>query len=203
MSHSRTAQKRSWITLAYKMPPEPASRRVAVWRKLKSMGAVYLQSGVCVLPGTREHQRRCRLIEREIEEMDGEAILLKTESMDARTTEKVVARFAVERDEAYGEFISRCDDFEAEIARERKADKFIYAEVEENEVDLVKLRTWLERIQRLDFFGAPRRCEANERLARCAMILDQYARDVFERQAEADLDIPGHGAAGSGKTRDR
>lgn len=173
---------KDWLMLTYKVPSEPAKRRIALWRKLKALGAVYLQNGVCMLPKTSEHLRRLRVLEREIADMGGEAILLETTSLDQAQTDKVIARFMAERDEAYAEFISRCDDFEAEIAKERAADKFIYAEVEENEEDLAKLRTWLEKITRLDFFDAPLRAEAEARLTRCAEILDDYAREVFERE---------------------
>lgn len=38
----------SWL-LTYKVPPEPAAKRIALWRRLKGMGAVYLQKGVCLL----------------------------------------------------------------------------------------------------------------------------------------------------------
>ena len=41
-----------WLLLTYKIAPEPARLRVSVWRKLKGMGAVYLQGGVCLLPKT-------------------------------------------------------------------------------------------------------------------------------------------------------
>jgi Protein ChrB, N-terminal len=173
-----------WLLLTYKVPPEPAKRRIALWRKLKGLGAIYLQNGVCVLPRTDAHLRRLKVLEREIAEMGGEAILLKTASLDRAQEDKVLARFAAERDEAYVEFISRCSDFEGEISRERAASKFTYAEVEENEEDLAKLRSWLDKIVRLDFFGAPLRDEARACLEGCATILDDYARDVFELQDE-------------------
>ncbi len=173
-----------WLLLTYKVPPEPAKRRIWLWRKLKSLGAIYLQNGVCVLPRTDTHLRRLKVLEREIVDMGGEAILMTTASLDRVQEEKVRARFAVERDEAYVEFISRCDDFEGEIARESAAGKFTYAEVEENEEDLEKLRKWLDKIVLLDFFGAPLKDEAERRLERCAAILDDYACEVFERQDE-------------------
>ena len=94
----------------------------------------------------------------------------------------MITRFTAERNEAYQEFISRCADFEAEITKERGVAKFTYAEVQENEEDLAKLRTWLEKIVRLDFYEASLRSEAEERIARCASLLDAYAREVFERQ---------------------
>jgi hypothetical protein len=39
-----------WLVLVYRVPSEPASRRVAVWRELKRLGALYLQQCVCILP---------------------------------------------------------------------------------------------------------------------------------------------------------
>ena len=38
----------SWLLFTYKVPPEPASKRIALWRRLKGLGAVYLQNGVCL-----------------------------------------------------------------------------------------------------------------------------------------------------------
>lgn len=175
---------RSWLVLSYKVPPEPAKRRIALWRKLKALGAVYLQNGVCVLPKSDEHIRRLKVLENEIDEMQGESVLLETTGLDHAQEDKVIARFSSERNEAYVEFISRCKDFEAEIARERGIGKFSYAEVQENEEDLTKLRAWLDKIIRLDFYGAPLRVKAEEHIARCATLLDDYAREVFEAQDE-------------------
>lgn len=181
----------AWLLLTYKVPAEPAKRRIALWRKLKALGAVYLQSGVCLLPKMQEHLRRLKVLAREIAAMDGDAVLLETVGLDQAEEQKVIARFSAERNEAYQEFISRCADFEAEIAKERGVGKFTYAEIEENEEDLTKLRAWLEKIVRLDFYGASLRSEAETRLARCATILDDYAREVFEAQDE-NRPAPGH-----------
>ena len=104
----------------------------------------------------------------------------------------MIARFSAERNEAYREVISRCDDFASEIAKERGVGKFTYAEVEENEQDLTKLRAWLDKIVHLDFYGASLRSEAEEQLARCAALLDDYAREVFEAQDENLLNAESH-----------
>jgi hypothetical protein len=47
--------------------------------------------------------------------MDDNAFLLETVWFDRVQEQKVIARFSSERNEAYREFISRCDDFEAKI----------------------------------------------------------------------------------------
>ena len=111
----------AWLLLTYKVPAEPAKRRIALWRKLKALGAVYLQSGVCLLPKVELHVRRLKLLQNEITAMEGDAVLLETFGLDRVQEQKVIARFSSERNEAYQEFISRCGDFEAEIAKERES----------------------------------------------------------------------------------
>ncbi|MDQ1548465.1 MAG: hypothetical protein QOD27_123, partial [Microbacteriaceae bacterium] len=35
-----------WLVLIYKIPPEPTRLRAGAWRRLKSLGAIYLQNSV-------------------------------------------------------------------------------------------------------------------------------------------------------------
>lgn len=170
--------------ISYQVPSEPAAPRVAVWRKLKAMGAIYLNKGSCLLPDSHDHLRRLRLIANEIFEAGGEAFLIAAHGLEDADEERVVARFRADRDEAYEEFIDKCDDFEREVGKEVEAEHFTYAELEENDVDLRKLEGWLEKIVRLDFYGAARAAEARERLEGCRALLDDYARRVFDAQAE-------------------
>jgi hypothetical protein len=173
-------QQMTWLLIAYKVPPDSGSRRIALWRRLKGMGAVYLQSGVCLLPKSDDHVRRLKMLENDIAGMKGECVILETVALDAAQEEKALARFKADRDEAYEEFIDKCDDFEREVAKEVEAKHFTYAELEENDVDLKKLQGWLGKIKKLDFYGAARAAEAEERLKGCEALLDDYARRVFE-----------------------
>lgn len=173
-----------WLLLTYKVPPEPATKRVALWRRLKGMGAVYLQNGVCLLPKTDDHVRRLKMIENDISGMGGEAVILETLALDRIQEEKVVGRFRADRDEQYREFLGRCADFEKEIAKEIAINKFTYAELEEEDTDLKKLQGWLEKIKKLDFYGAPLAEEATERLRACEALLDSYAQRVFDAHDE-------------------
>jgi hypothetical protein len=174
----------TWLLMTYKVPPEPAAKRIALWRKLKGMGAIYLQNGVCMLPKTDDHIRRLKILENDISEMGGEAVLLETMASDKNQQEKVVARFTADRDEEYREFLGRCAEFEKEIAKEIAIEKFTYAELEEEDTDLKKLQGWLEKIRKLDFYGAPLAEEAAARLRGCEALLDNYAQRVFEAQSE-------------------
>jgi hypothetical protein len=148
------------------------------------MGAVYLQNGVCLLPKTDDHVRRLKMLENEITEMGGESVILATVALDRSQGEKVVARFKADRDEEYREFLAKCADFEAEIARETETCHFTYAELEENDADLRKLQSWLEKIRKLDFYSAPLAAEADQRLHACEASLDAFAQRVFDANDE-------------------
>lgn len=174
----------TWLLLTYKVPADPAAKRVAIWRRLKSMGAVYLQNGVCLLPKTDDHTRRLKMVENEVAEAKGDSVLLETVALDAAQENKVVARFKADRDDAYEEFIDKCDDFEREVAKEIEAAHFTYAELEENDVDLKKLQGWLVKIEKLDFYGGERAKEAQHRLQGCEAVLEDYAKRVFDAHEE-------------------
>ena len=144
------------------------------------MGGVYLQNGVCLLPKINDHARRLKMLQNDVAEMGGESVILETVALDRLQKEKLVARFKSDRDEEYREFISKCADFEAEIAKETAARHFNYAEIEENDVDLKKLQSWLGKIRKLDYYGATLAVEAEQRLRDCEALLEIYAQRVFE-----------------------
>lgn len=111
-------------------------------------------------------------------------MILETVALDRAQQEKVIGRFRADRDEEYREFLDKCRDFKAEIAKETKAKHFTYAELEENDVDLKKLREWLEKIRKLDFYEAPLSKQAQERLADCEALLEAYAQKVYDAHDE-------------------
>lgn len=170
----------TWILMTYKVPPEPAAKRIALWRRLKGMGAVYLQNGVCLLPQTDEHMRQLKILENDATEMGGETILLITSSLDKKQEAKVVARFKADRDDQYREFLGKCDAFEAEIAKEIAKKKFTFAELEEEDAELKKLQKWLEKISSLDFYKASLSASASDRMTHCESMLADYAQRVFD-----------------------
>jgi hypothetical protein len=174
----------AWLLLTYKVPPEPATKRIALWRRLKGMGAIYLQNGVCLLPKTDDHVRRLKMLENDVSGMGGESVILETVALDRAQEDKVVSRFKADRDDQYREFLGRCADFEKEIAKEIAINKFTYAELEEEDTDLKKLQGWLEKIKKLDFYGAPLADEAAQRLRACEVLLDSYAQRVFDAHDE-------------------
>ncbi|GAY10922.1 Chromate resistance protein ChrB [Pseudonocardia sp. N23] len=39
-----------WLVLIYRVPSEPTRLRATVWRRLKGLGAIYVQNSVAALP---------------------------------------------------------------------------------------------------------------------------------------------------------
>ncbi|MBX9906086.1 MAG: chromate resistance protein ChrB [Burkholderiales bacterium] len=183
-------KKSSWLLLTYKVPAEPTKIRVGIWRRIRSLGAVYLQNSICVLPLTMEHQRQLRMVQSDIEHAGGEAVILETLALDNKQEALVVSRFKRDREQDYEEFLEKCADYKKEIDKEIKAGHYTFAEVKENDEDLKKLKGWLDKIKVLDFYGAPACAAAEKQLAECEALLEGYADEVFEREQNAKAAPP-------------
>jgi len=171
-----------WLLLVYRIPSEPTRLRAAVWRRLKSLGAVYLQNSAAALPAGEHAERALRRLRREILEMDGTAVLLSCSALVG--DQDVVALFQAARDSEYEEILDKCRDFHAGLDKEYAADHFTYGELEENEVELAKLRNWYAKVNKRDVFGAPAQASASEALYGCEQALEAYATRVYIEEGE-------------------
>src|SRR5438067_10624396 len=62
-----------WVLLAYRLPREPSTPRITVWRKLRRLGAVQLVDGLVALPASARNREQFDWIADEILEAGGEA----------------------------------------------------------------------------------------------------------------------------------
>jgi hypothetical protein len=95
------ATSRTWLLLAYKMPRDPTAGRVAVWRKLKQLGAVALQDAVWVLPATPQTREQFQWLAAEVEELAGEATLWESRLLAEAMERRVIAQFTEPVESAY------------------------------------------------------------------------------------------------------
>jgi hypothetical protein len=171
-----------WLLLIYRVPPEPSRLRAAVWRRLKSLGAIYLQNSAAALPVSVSAERAMRKLRSEILGMNGSAVLLSCAVLAGGA--EVHAAFQAARDDEYEEIVDKCEDFLAQVRKEHVAEHFTFAELEENEVDLVKLQKWFARVRQRDVFGAGGRAAAEKALAECEQSLEGYAARVYAEEAD-------------------
>jgi hypothetical protein len=109
--------------------------------------------------------------------MGGAAHLVRAEPLTGQAD--FTALYNQARDEEYAEVIHRCEEFLAEIAEETAASHFSYAELEENDEDLAKLRGWLGKVEARDILGAASAGRARAAVAQCAGALDGFASRVY------------------------
>jgi hypothetical protein len=171
-----------WLLLIYRVPPEPTRLRSTVWRRIKSLGAIYLQNSVAALPASAANERSLRKLRREIVDMSGTAVLLSAGVLVGES--EVRGSFQTARNDEYEEIVDKCQDFLGQVQKEYDENHFTYAELEENEVDLVKLKNWFAKIVDRDVFGASGRAACEQYLDKCEQSLEAYAARVYAEEAE-------------------
>lgn len=171
-----------WLLFTSQLPTSPSSLRVMVWRRMKAAGAVSLQNGVWVLPHTQEQERIVDDLLSYLHEQGADGQSFAATPLSDKVEKDLVQRFRGLRDEEYAELIERCQGLLVELAKETKKKKFTFAELEENEDDLQKLKSWLARIQTRDLVGGERAAEAVRSVEACKKVLEVFADHVYSQE---------------------
>ncbi len=174
----------TWLLLIYSVPSTPSRKRAAVWRDLKKAGAVYLRDGVAVLPEQTETRAIFEAIMAKVEEFGGRATVIKGAHLDPAPAERVIAETQASRAEEYAEISREADGFLAHVEREREHREFTFAELEELEADLEKLRRWAEQVKARDYFTAPEATAIDEVLGRCEQAVAIFLEEAYRQTEE-------------------
>jgi DNA-binding transcriptional regulator PaaX len=175
------AQRRAtrWLLLVYRVPGEPTRLRAAVWRRLKALGAIYLQNSVAALPVTVGGDRALRALRNEIvEQMGGNAQLLIAQTLVGDA--EIVEAFNSARDEEYNEIIQQCEDFLRSVQENIDGKHYTYAALEEHDNGLTKLRRWTDKVRARDTLGAAGAARADDMIEQCSQALNDYAERVYQ-----------------------
>lgn len=174
-----------WLLFMAQLPAEPSSARVAMWRRLKSVGAANLLTGTWVLPASKAHAAMLLQLAETVRRQGGSAVMFSGRQIDGATAEEMVGRFRADRAREFDEFATRGDGLLAEIKKETAAGKFSFAELEEIEDDLEKLTLWLGKINARDFFPDKRCDDATALLATCRDAAATFAQNTYEHEGAA------------------
>lgn len=172
-----------WLLVTVSLSAGQASLRVHVWRKLRSLGAVYLQSSVCLLPDRPAVLKEVRRLLDRVNHEGGNGRMLHLQLTDPTEVHWLRAEFDAARDQEYGEVLERLPALSAEIATERGKGRTTYAEVEESEADLDRFHTWLAKIDKRDYFRAPLGTQAREAVAEVARDLEAFEAQALDAEA--------------------
>ena len=133
-----------WVLLAYRLPREPSTPRIALWRKLKRLGAAQLLDGLVGLPLDARTREQFEWLADEVIEAGGEAALWLGEPLAAAQQRELVGRL--------------CAAIAAEYAAVSAAAAVAHSGAAlERPRALARLRRELRRIEARDYFPPPER----------------------------------------------
>jgi hypothetical protein len=137
----------SWLLLLYSLPSRQKTERVAVWRRLKKIGAVQIKTSTYLLPDSPPQYEHFQWLAQQIKDFGGDATLARVQEIEGLPNEKLIALFNRARDEDYSAIKKALHGF---LARGKKTDP------ETNATELERLTRQFRVIREIDFFQSPR-----------------------------------------------
>jgi len=177
------------LLITVSTPPGGTSTlRVYAWRKLRSLGAHYLQQSVCLLPATPKTTRAAARLVARLREEGGDGKMLRIGLSDSKQEAGVIDAIQRERTDEYREVVDRTRQFHEELQLERRRGRATYTELEESDADLARHQKWLAAIRARDYFDAPGGQEAAAAVASCEEALARFESEALS--AELDQSTP-------------
>jgi hypothetical protein len=107
----------AWLLLIYKVPNEPSAKRVYVWRKLKSLGAILVQDSAWVLPANPRTREKMQWLATEIKDIEGGiATLWEAEMVFTGKDADLVQQFTAQVDASYTEILTHLEQGDSDLA---------------------------------------------------------------------------------------
>ncbi|WP_262697892.1 MULTISPECIES: Chromate resistance protein ChrB [Streptomyces] len=182
--NTEAAQDRErFLLVSVSTADAPSATRVRVWRKLRSLGALYLQQSVCLLPDRDGVRRQVTRLLASVRTDGGTARRLTVDIADDAEYAQLMDEFNAQRDTEYGEVVERAPGLLEELRKETARGNATYAEVEESEADLERFDKWLAKIAARDYFHAPGGAAAREAVERCRAALAAFEAAALAAQA--------------------
>jgi hypothetical protein len=154
---------------------------VAVWREVRRSGALQLQKSVVAFPDTGDFRTAVTRVRAAIGEVGGTALALRAEPLQHEDDARLEAAWNEARAAEYVELAAECEKLVAEIEKEFAKEKFTLAELDEEEAELEKLKSWHARIRARDVHDCDGAAETEAALERAADAVSRFMRAVFDR----------------------
>jgi hypothetical protein len=158
----RPASRVRWVLLAYRLPREPSTPRIAIWRKLKRLGAAQLLDGLVALPLDSRNRERLEWLAEEVTDAAGEATIWVGELGSAAQERELAARMREAVAGEYRDVIEETAKLRAQAPGRRRR-------------STSRLRRELRRIRARDYFPPPERELARQAVEQLAGALEEVA----------------------------
>jgi hypothetical protein len=160
VSHSGEDGREKWVLLAYRLPREPSSPRIALWRKLKRLGVAQLLDGLVALPLDSRNREQLEWLADDVAGAGGEATIwvgaLAAAGQERELVAAMVAAVAVD----YRRVTEQVEAAAIESPGQRRR-------------TLARLRRELRRIRARDYFPPPEREQALLAVEQLAAVVEE------------------------------
>lgn len=136
-----------WVLLSYRLPREPSTPRITLWRKLKRLGVAQISDGLVALPADARTREHLEWIADEVIEADGTASIWLAQPGSRDTERELAAAMAAAR---AAEYVKVTDEAVAGLGRDETSRDSLAR----------RLRAELRRIRRRDYFPPAERDQA-------------------------------------------
>src|SRR5881275_2273333 len=133
----------SWLLLLFTLPTNRNTERVAVWRRLKKIGAIQIKTSTYLLPDASAQYEQFQWLAQQIRDYGGESTLVRAQEIEGLSREKVIGMFNDARAKDYAELRKSLQGF---IGRRKKKDAEIAG------AELERLTRRFREIREIDFF---------------------------------------------------
>jgi len=132
-----------WVLLSYRIPREPSTPRIAVWRKLKNLGVEQIGDGLVALPDDARTREHLEWIAADVVRAGGEAAVWVAHT-SRTTSEQIATQMRAARNLEYRSLIAEAA--ESGTSTDKRT--------------LQRFRRTVRKIERRDYFKAPLRDRA-------------------------------------------
>ncbi len=157
---ARVAIASEWVLLAYRLPREPSTPRITVWRKLRRLGAVQLVDGLVALPASARNREQFDWLADEVLDAGGEAWTFTAAPGSKDQQRALAARMTEAAAEEYGSLLEATE-------------KVLAAGEPPSRRTVERLRRELHSIETRDPFPAKDRTRARRAIDRLTAALDR------------------------------
>jgi hypothetical protein len=168
------------LLLIYRLPADRSSARVAVWREVRRSGALQLQKSVVAFPDTADFRTAMTRVRAAVGQVGGSVLVVRAEPLDDGDAARLTEAWNDARAAEYAELAAECEKLVAEIDKEFAKEKFTLAELDEEEAELEKLKSWHGRIQARDVHGSEGADAARTALEQAGEAVSRFTTAVFD-----------------------
>src|SRR5713226_5236220 len=99
-----------WVLLSYRVPREPSSPRIAIWRKLKRLGVAQISDGLVALPADARTREQLEWIAADVDEAGGSATVWLGRPSTTSAERELAAGMAEARAAEYRAVIAEAEE---------------------------------------------------------------------------------------------